>query len=165
MLARLAFTAILIAPGLAEAQTSGFGRAFDLVPNKPTAAQESGITLESASAGADKSLALSMLFDWNVGILALVEQDQKLGDVVPYRVDLHLLGAYQLHPRVELAADVPANLSQGDNFRLLPRFILFPALDSLIGVALVTEVRLPTGNGQNFLGEGAPVFAPRVALE
>jgi len=186
MLARLAFTAILIAPGLAEAQTSGFGRAFDLVPNKPTAAQESGITLESASAGAANSLALSMLFDWNVGILALVQQDQKLGDVVPYRVDLHLLGAYQLHPRIELAADVPANLSQGDNFsllnqygyaepgvsgghlgdiRLLPRFILFPALDSLIGVALVTEVRLPTGSGQNFLGESAPVFAPRVALE
>src|SRR5215831_12892037 len=186
MLARLAFTAILIAPGLAEAQTSGFGRAFDLVPNKPTAAQESGITLESASAGAANSLALSMLFDWNVGILALVQQDQKLGDVVPYRVDLHLLGAFQLHPRVELAADLPANLSQGDNFsllnqygysqpgvsgghlgdiRLLPRFILFPALDSPIGVAVVTEVRLPTGSGQNFLGESAPVFAPRLALE
>jgi len=185
MLARLAFAAILIAPGLAGAQNT-FGRSFDLVPTKPTAAHESGITLESASSGADKSLALSMLFDWNVGILALVQQDQKLGDVVPYRVDLHLLGAYQLHPRVELAADLPASLAQGDNFtllnqygysepgvsgghlgdiRLLPRFILFPALDSPIGVAIVTEVRLPTGSGQNFLGESAPVFAPRIALE
>ena len=112
-------------------------------------------------------------------------QDQKLGDVVPYRVDLHILGAYQLHPRVELAADLPAAVAQGDNFallnqygysepgvsgglgdiRLLPRFIFFPARESPIGVALVTEVRLPTGNGRSFLGEGAPVFAPRVALE
>ncbi len=172
----------MIAPGIAGAQT---GRRFDLVTTKPTAAQESGITLESASPAAEKSLALSLLFDWNVGILALVQQEQKLGDIVPYRVDFHLLGAYQLHPRVELAVDLPAALAQGDNFsllnqygfsepgvsgglgdiRLLPRFILFPAQGSPIGVALVTELRLPTGNGQSFLGESAPVFAPRVVLE
>ena len=184
-MARLVVVAILIAPGLAAAQTDQFARSFDLVPTKHTAAQDSGIALESATAGAEKSLALSMLFDWNVGILALVMQDQKLGDVVPYRVDLHILGAYQLHPRVELAADLPAAVAQGDNFallnqygysepgvsgglgdiRLLPRFIFFPARESPIGVALVTEVRLPTGNGRSFLGEGAPVFAPRVALE
>ncbi len=185
MVARLAFAAILIAPNLAGAQTNVFERRFDLVPTKPTPAQESGITLESASSGADKSFALSLLFDWNVGILALVMQEQKLGDVVPYRIDLHLLGAYQLHPRVELAVDLPAALAQGNNFsllnqygysepgvsggvgdvRLLPRLIIFPAQDSPIGVAIVTEVRLPTSSGQSFLGEGAPVFAPRIALE
>jgi len=184
-MARLVFVAILIAPGLAGAQTDQFARSFDLVPTKHTAAQDSGIALESATPAAEKSLALSMLFDWNVGILALVMQDQKLGDVVPYRVDLHILGAYQLHPRVELAADLPAAVAQGNNFallnqygysepgvsgglgdiRLLPRFIFFPARESPIGVALVTELRLPTGNGRSFLGEGAPVFAPRVALE
>jgi len=143
------------------------------------------MTLESASPAAKKNLALSLVFDWNVGILALVMQEQKLGDVVPYRVDVHVLGAYQLHPRVELAADLPAALAQGDNFsllnqygfsepgvsgglgdiRLLPRFILFPAQESPIGIAVVTELRLPTGKGQSFLGEGAPVFAPRVVLE
>ena len=185
MLARFALAATVIFPFLAEAQADVFARRFDLVPTKPTAAQESGITLESASPGAEKSLALSLLFDWNVGILALVTQDQKLGDVVPYRIDLHVLGAYQLHPRVELAADLPAAVAQGDNFtllnqygysepgvsgglgdiRLLPRLILFPANDSPLGVAVVGEVRLPTGNGKSFLGEAFPVFAPRVALE
>jgi OmpA-OmpF porin, OOP family len=184
-MARLLFVAILIGPGLAGAQTNQFARSFDLVPTKHTAAQDSSITLESASPGAEKNLALSLLFDWNVGILALVMQDQKLGDVVPYRVDFHLLGAYQLHPRLEFAVDLPAAVAQGDNFallnqygysepgvsggigdlRLLPRFILFPARDSPIGVAVVGEVRLPTGSGRNFLGESAPVFAPRVALE
>jgi len=184
-MARFVFVAIFIASGLAGAQTDQFARRFDLVATKHTAAQESGITLESASPAAEKSLALSLLFDWNVGILALVMQEQKVGDVVPYRVDFHLLGAYQLHPRVELAADLPVAVAQGDNFallnqygyaepgvsgglgdiRLLPRFILFPARDSPVGVALVTELRLPTGSGRNFLGESAPVFAPRVALD
>jgi outer membrane protein OmpA-like peptidoglycan-associated protein len=184
-LARLVLAVILTAPGLATAQGNPLARRFDLVPNKPTAAQESGITLESATPAAEKSLGLSMLFDWNVGILALVMQEQKLGDVVPYRVDLHLLAAYQLHPRVEFGVDLPVALAQGDNFsllnqygysepgvsgglgdiRLLPRLILFPAQESPIGVALITEVRLPTGSGQNFLGESAPVFAPRIALE
>jgi len=185
LLARVVSVAILIAPALAGAQTNIFARSFDLVPTKPTAAQESGMTLESASPAAKKSFALSLLFDWNVGILALVAQEQKLGDIVPYRIDVHVLGAYQLHPRVELAVDLPAALAQGDNFsllnqygysepgvsgglgdiRLLPRFILFPAQESPIGIAVVTELRLPTGNRQNFLGEGAPVFAPRVVLE
>ncbi len=184
-MARLALLAILIAPGLAGAQGEQFVRAFDLVPTKPTASLESGITLESASPAAVKSLALSVLFDWNVGILALVAQREKLGDLVPFRVDLHVLVAYQLHPRVELAADLPMALGQGNNFgllnqygysepgvsgglgdiRLLPRFILFPAKRSPLGVALITELRLPTGSGQNFLGESAPVFAPRVVLE
>jgi outer membrane protein OmpA-like peptidoglycan-associated protein len=156
-----------------------------LVPNKSTPAQDSIITLESATPGPDKSLLLSFLLDWNVGILAWVQQNQKLGDVVPYRVDLHLMGSYQLHPRVELAVDLPAALAQGDNFsllnqyglsqpgvsggigdvRLLPRLILFPAQDSPLGVAVVTELRLPTGSGQNLMGERGLVFAPRLALE
>ncbi len=181
---RLALLAVLISSGLAGAQTNSSGRNFDLVPTKPTAAQESSITLESASSAATRSLALSLVFDWNVGILALALGDQKVGDVVPYRIDAHLIGAYQLHPRVELGADLPVALAQGDNFsvlnqygvsqpgvaggigdiRLLPRVIVFPAIDSIVGVAVVPEVRLPTGNGRNLLGGGL-IFAPRIVLE
>jgi outer membrane protein OmpA-like peptidoglycan-associated protein len=182
---RFALLVVLLLSGLAGAQSTAPGRHFDLVPTKATAAHQSGITLESATPGSTKSLMLSLLLDWNVGILAWVQGNQKLGDVVPYRIDLHLIGAYQLHPRVELAVDLPAALAQGDNFsllnqyglsqpgvsggigdiRLLPRLILFPADDSPLGVALVTELRLPTGNGQNLLGERGPVFAPRLVLE
>jgi len=181
---RLTLVAGLISSTLAAAQTTSSSRNFDLVPTKPTAAQESSITLESASSAATHSLALSFVFDWNVGILALVQGDQKIGDVVPYRIDAHLIGAYQLHPRVELAADLPVALAQGDNFtilnqygisqpgvsggvgdiRLVPRVIVFPAMESIVGVAVVPELRLPTGNGQSLLGGGL-VFAPRIVLE
>ena len=184
MATRFTLVAGLISSTLAAAQTISSSRNFDLVPTKPTAAQESSITLESASSATTRNLALSLVFDWNVGILALALGDQKIGDVVPYRIDAHLIGAYQLHPRVELAADLPFALAQGDNFstlnqygisqpgvsggigdfRLLPRVIVFPTMESIVGVAVVPELRLPTGNGQSLLGGGL-VFAPRIVLE
>jgi outer membrane protein OmpA-like peptidoglycan-associated protein len=181
----LTLAAVLVASSLAAAQTTATpSRNFDLVPTKPVADREGGITLESASSAPIGNLALSFALDWNVGILALVFGDQKLANIVPYRIDAHLIAAYQLHPRVELAFDLPAALAQGDNFglltqygisepgvsggigdlRLLPRFIVFPATNSPLGVALVPELRLPTGSGQNLLG-GGWLFAPRLVLE
>src|ERR1700737_2038854 len=122
MVPRFTLLIALLLSGLAGAQSTAPERHFDLVPTKATAAHESGITLESATPGSTKSLMLSLLLDWNVGILAWVQGNQKLGDVVPYLIDLHLIGAYQLHPRVELAVDLPAALAQGDNFSLLNQY-------------------------------------------
>jgi hypothetical protein len=182
---------LLLASGAARAEHDPFSRGFDAVPVKPTTAQDSGIALEGARALPAGSLRASLLLDYSRGILGLKLGDEKLGDLIPYRTDLHLLLAYQLLPRLELGLDVPFTVRQGDRFvllrnalnapdfpgaagvsrsglgdvRLVPRLTLLAPEDFPVGVALVGEVRLPTGAADSFLGDSGVVVAPRVAVE
>ncbi|HLM47091.1 MAG TPA: OmpA family protein, partial [Myxococcaceae bacterium] len=152
---------------------------------------QSGIALEGAKAEPAGSFRGALLFDYNRGILALKLGDEKLGDLLPYRLDAHALFAWQLHRRLELAADVPFTLAQGDNFQLLrdtlnapdfpgargvnprgfgdvrlqPRAFLLLPEEFPVGLALSAEVRLPTGDAGSFLGERRVLFAPRLAVE
>ncbi|QRK13840.1 OmpA family protein [Archangium violaceum] len=182
---------LLLAGAAASAQPDAFTRGFDAVPLKATPAQKSGIALEGASPEPAGSFRGALLFDYNHGILALKLGDEKLGDLIPYRLDAHALFAWQLHRRLEIAADVPFTLVQGDRFQLLrdalaapdfpgaagvsaqgfgdvrlqPRVFLLLPEEFPVGVALSAEVRLPSGDGDSFLGERGVLFAPRLAVE
>jgi outer membrane protein OmpA-like peptidoglycan-associated protein len=129
--------------------------------------------------------------DLNLGILGLKLGEERLGNLLPYRLDAHALFAYQVHPRLELAVDLPFTVLQGDRFqllrdalaapdfpgaagvsrmglgdlRLLPRVTLLDPSQFPVGLGLVGEVRLPTGNGASFLGERRVLVAPRLAVE
>jgi outer membrane protein OmpA-like peptidoglycan-associated protein len=171
---------------LAHAQGNPYGRDIDLVVVKPTPTLNSGISLEGADTMEKRSYQLEFLLDANVGLLALNSGNQRLGDLIPFRLDGHVMGAYQLLSRLELSLDLPVTLYQSTNFgiltaqgipmsgvsaaglgdlRLLPRVTLLHPKGAPLGVAVVLETRLPTGNGQAFLGGGSVVFAPRAALE
>lgn len=189
---RLATLGLLLLTVAARAEHDPFSRGFDAVPVKPTAAQHSGIALEGAASGEPVgSFRGALLFDFNWRILALKLGDEKLGDLIPYRLDAHLLFAYQLHERLELAVDLPFTLLQGDNFnllrdaldapdfpgaagvsrttlgdiRLLPRIHLLDREKFPVGLSLVAEVRLPTGSASSFTGERGVLWAPRLAAE
>ncbi|WP_043390254.1 OmpA family protein [Archangium violaceum] len=188
---RLAVVCLLLAGIAARADHDPFARGFDAVPLKATPAQRSGIALEGAKAEPAGSFRGALLLDYNRGILALKLGDEKLGDLLPYRLDVHALFAWQLHRRLELAADVPFTLTQGDGFQLLrdslnapdfpgaagvsrfgfgdvrlqPRVFLLLPEEFPVGVALTAEVRLPTGDGNSFLGEQSVLIAPRIAVE
>lgn len=189
---RLATLGVLLATVTARADDNPFSRGFDAVPVKATAAQHSGIALEGAAPGEPVgSFRGALLFDFNWRILALKLGDEKVGDLLPYRLDAHLLFAYQLHERLELAVDLPFTLLQGDNFnllgdaldapdfpgaagvsrttlgdlRLLPRVHLLDRETFPVGVSLIAEVRLPTGSAASFTGERGVLWAPRLAVE
>ena len=189
---RLATLGLLLSAVAARAEHDPFSRGFDAVPVKATAAQRSGIALEGTSTGEPAgSFRGALLFDYNWRILALKLGDEKLGDLLPYRLDAHLLFAYQLHERLELAVDLPFTLLQGDNFnllrdaldapdfpgaagvnrttlgdiRLLPRIHLLDRETFPFGLSLVAEVRLPTGAAASFTGERGVLWAPRLAAE
>ncbi|MFP2932517.1 OmpA family protein [Pyxidicoccus sp. 3LG] len=189
---RLATLAVLLATVAARADHDPFSRGFDAVPVKATAAQHSGIALEGTASGQTVgSFRGALLFDFNWRILSLKLGDEKLGDLLPYRLDAHLLFAYQLHERLELGVDLPFTLLQGDNFnllgdalgapdfpgaagvssttlgdiRLLPRVHLLDREEFPVGVSLIAEVRLPTGDASSFTGERGVLWAPRLAVE
>jgi outer membrane protein OmpA-like peptidoglycan-associated protein len=187
----LAVLSLLLASEAARADNDPFSRGFDAVPLKPTTAQDSGIALEGAKAPPQGSLRAAVLLDYTRGLMSLKLGDERLGDLLPYRLDVHALVAYQLHQRLELGLDVPFTLTQGDRFhavgdaigdpsfpgaapvshsglgdiRFVPRATLLRPEDFPVGVALVAELRLPTGKADSFLGERGVVFAPRVAVE
>jgi OmpA-OmpF porin, OOP family len=189
---RLAVMCLWMVGSAAWAQpVDPFTRGFDAVPLKATPAQQSGIALEGARAEPAGSLRAALLLDYNHGLLALKLGDEKLGDLLPYRLDVHALLAWQFHRRLELAADLPFTLTQGDGFSLLrdalaapdfpgaagvrragfgdvrlqPRAFLLLPEDFPVGLALSAEVRLPTGDGDSFLGERGVLVAPRLAVE
>ncbi|MBN1210040.1 MAG: OmpA family protein [Myxococcaceae bacterium] len=188
---RLAIVCTLISSLAARADPDPFARSFDAVPVKATPAQDSGIALEGARPAPVGNSRAALLLDLNLSILSLRLGEEKLGDLIPYRLDAHALFAYQLHPRLELAVDLPFTVLQGERFellrealdapdfpgaasvsryglgdlRLLPRAFLLDPAQFPVGLALVGEVRLPTGDGFSFLGERRVLVAPRLAVE
>lgn len=181
--------AVLLLSGAAGAQTIDpfTARGIDLVPFKFTPGMESGLTVEGGELQTAKSYFFQALLDFNVGILAAKNGNERIGDLIPFRADLHLLGAYQLHPRVEVAADLPITVGQVNNFGLLaqqgfatpapyaagigaPRIlgrlqILKQSEIPIVGLAAVLEVRIPIGDTFSFLSDRGFVFAPRIAAE
>jgi len=181
--ARLFVVCVVLACSQASADYNS--RGFDLVPLKASPAFNSGVGLEGATVSPRKSYRFSALLDSNFGILALKLGDEKLGDLVPFRSDLHFLFAYQVSQRLELGLDLPLTVFQVGNFdlftnrfaqqgvsavglgsvRLLPRLSLLDPSRFPIGLAGVFEIRLPSPSGFSFLGDSGFVFAPRVAVE
>jgi OOP family OmpA-OmpF porin len=170
----------------AEAQTNFDTRGFELVPNQPSPFARSGITLDGALAAPTGTLRGEVLVDWNSQILSLNLGDQKLGNLVPYRVDMHLIFSWTPLSFLEVAVDLPLTLAEGSNFqefdaagltipgiataglndlRILPRIFLLNPEKAFLGAALSLETRLPIGDAQSFMGAETVLFAPRLALE
>jgi OmpA-OmpF porin, OOP family len=182
---------LLLSTTTAWADHDPFLRGFDALPLKPTPAQRSGIALEGAEAEPVHSFRGALMLDSARGLLGLKLGDERLGQLLPYRMDVHALFAYQVHRRLELAADVPFTVLRGDGFQLLrdalnapdfpgtagvrrlglgdirlqPRAFLLLPEEFPVGVALSAEVRLPTGDAHSFLGERGVLVAPRLAVE
>lgn len=162
-------------------------RGIDLVPIKFSPTMDSGLTLEGGELLNTRSYFFQALLDFNVGILAAKNGNERIGDLIPFRADLHLMAAYQLHPRIELSADLPITIAQVNNFGLLamqgfavpapyaaglgaPRLlgrmqIIKQSEFPLVGLAGVLEVRIPIGDTFSFLSDRGFVFAPRLAVE
>lgn len=181
--------ALCLVSAVAHAQDAAdpFARGIDVVPNKATPTMNSGITLDGAETLYTRSWAVQALLDLNWGILSLKSGEAYLGQLVPFRMNLNLMAAFQLHSRVEVAADLPITVYQATNFglmtqqgfpqeepkpaglgalRLFGRFqILRQSEIPIVGLAGILEVRAPTGDQFSFLSDRGFVFAPRLAVE
>ncbi|MFO0596507.1 MAG: OmpA family protein [Myxococcaceae bacterium] len=162
-------------------------RGIDLVAIKYTPTMESGLALEGGELQLTRSFLITGMLDFNFGILSAKNGSERLGELMPFRTDLHLMGAYQLHPRIEVSADLPITIGQIHNFGLLsqqgfmttppnaagigaPRIIgrvqiLKQSELPIVGLAGVLEIRIPIGDTSSFLSDRGFVFAPRLAVE
>ncbi|MFT3842086.1 MAG: OmpA family protein [Myxococcaceae bacterium] len=177
---------LVMLAGLAEA-ADPFARGFDAVPLKLTPAMNSLMIMEGAELAPPKSWQLQASLDLNWGILGLKLGDQVKGDLIPFRSDLHITGAYTFNKRIEVGADIGITFYQASGFkqlrdagfsdqadpavagldapRLLGRFNIFSQEDFPIALAGIAEIRLPVGDTRSFLSDRGFIFAPRLALE
>jgi OmpA-OmpF porin, OOP family len=177
--------ALAAAPAAAQLPDAN-ARGFDAVPQKATPLSSSAFVVEGAQAAPAGSWHAEFLVDWNVQILAARSGDQKTGNFIPWRVDGHLLGSWTVLPFLELAGDLQVTFAQGDNFeaiaggfppfntgvsgglgdiRLVPRLFTPKSWKLPLDVAIVPELRFPTGKSDSFLGGNGFIFAPRANIE
>lgn len=163
------------------------GRGIDPVVNKLSPSFGSYLTLAGARLPVARSYQLDLWLDYNYGLLAFQLGDEKLGDLIRHRLDVHAMGAVAVTDWLELALDVPVTAWQAHGFddleaqsgfvdaapsaaglgdvRLLARAGLLRDPEGPLLAAAILEARGLTGSGDDFLGERSVVIFPRVALE
>jgi len=179
--------AALVAAPAAAQLPDPYVRGFDAIPQKASPLSLSAFVVEGARAAPAGSWHAELLFDWNVQILAYRDGDQKKGNFIPWRVDGHLLGAWTVLPFLEVGGDFQVTFAQGDNFqeiagafgppvstpvsgglgdiRIVPRLFTPASWKWPVDIAIVPELRFPTGSADSFLGGRDFIFAPRANLE
>lgn len=162
-------------------------RGVDPVVNKLSPAFGSYLTLSGARLSPAQSYQLDFWLDYNYGLLAYQLGDEKLGDLIQHRLDVHLMGAVAVTDWLELALDVPLTPWQANGFdelqaatgfadtppsssglgdvRLLARAGILRDPEGPLLAAAILEARGLTGAGDSFLGERQIALFPRVALE
>ncbi len=187
----IAAAALLVAiPSASRAQTpeDALARGIDPLGNKLATGLDGFLTVEGAKIAPVGSWKLELALDYAEGLLALKLGDEKLGDLVERRLDLHLLGAYAVTDWSEVGVDLPFTLYQPDALALLQDELGFapdpPASSAGLGdprlvyklrvlredvhfvtVGGVAELRLPLGDDQSFMGERGFLVAPRATVE
>ncbi|MFN0061184.1 MAG: OmpA family protein [Myxococcaceae bacterium] len=173
-------------PAALAQEPDPFSRGIDILPFKPTPTENGVISLEGAALPVAGHVQAGLLLDFGVGLLPLYLGNQRVGELMPLRIDGHLFASYSPHARVEVALALPVTLFQSNDFGLLGaqgfplpapaaaglgdvrvfgRFGILPHRRYPIDLAAILELRLPTGDGTAFIGEQGVVIAPRLAIE
>jgi outer membrane protein OmpA-like peptidoglycan-associated protein len=163
-----------------------YARGFDPDPSRPALGFDSDFTVESTATAPAGSYRAEVLFDYQRNLLALKSGETKLGNLLESRLTAHLMGGYSFG-RIEVGADLPVVLYQGANLSLLTQNgIVGPLADPIsqtalgdlrlvarlpvlaqgmspVSLAVVGEIRLPTGSKQSFTGDG-PMAIPSVVV-
>ncbi len=173
--------------GAQSAAEDVLARGIDPVVNKLSPSLGSYLSLAGARLASSRSYQLDLWLDYNQGLLAYQLGDDKLGDLIRHRLDVHVMGAVAVTDWLELALDVPftpwqahgldeleaaTGFADGDpsasgmgDVRLLGRAGVLRDPNGPLRVAAILEARGLTGAGDSFLGERQLVIFPRVALE
>src|SRR4051812_47705442 len=149
-------------------------RRFDADPARLALSLDGGFGAETAAAAPSGAWRFGSIFEVADGLLVL-QQGGERQDLLVSRGSLHLLGGWSLGS-VEFAAHLPVILWQASDLSLLTRQgVTGPLVDGIasttlgdlrlgakvplldaarwpVGLAVLGDLRLPTGNGQAFAG-------------
>lgn len=151
---------------------------IDVERFKPAVTHDPFVVTEgSAVRSYQRNDPLLLTVDFNAAsnpLMVVGPEGDVVSRIVERRLGFDLMGSYALARRVEIglglpifaaqAGDVDPNPAGLGDLRLVPKFNLSGGDRG--GLALVTELRLPTHTDNEFSGGArSPVFAPRLALD
>jgi OOP family OmpA-OmpF porin len=156
-------------------------RKLDPDPARLALSIDGGFTVETAAAAPTGALRFASVFDYVDGLLVLQQGGQRQ-DLLASRGLLHLLAGYSLG-KVELSAHLPIALWQNSDLGVLTsQGVTGPLVDGIastalgdlrlgakvplldaghwpVGLAILADLRLPTGDAQAFMSDGL-AFVP-----
>lgn len=164
-----------------------FARGIDPRGGDLAITHDAFLTVEGARTAPARSFGLSLLADYHHGLMSLRLGDEKIDDLLAHRLDLHLMGSYAFTDWLEVGLDLPLAAWQENRFsrieeeaglalaapssaglgdlRLVAKARILAEADAGVGLALLAELRLPTGDEASFLGERGPSIAPALVAE
>lgn len=168
------FTALaLIAAAVPARVWAADSRAFDIDHVRAAISGSDFLGVEGAGRRKAGMFRLSLGYTYTDSPLTRVYSDGRRETLIGGRHVLELSGAVQIASFIGLAVAFPVLMQAtgtegGQGFaigdlRITPRFDMVNRRNG--GLALLAEVRLPTGNSDRFFGEGAVTFEPRVVAE
>jgi OOP family OmpA-OmpF porin len=156
-------------------------RTFDPDPARLALSLDGGFTVETAAAAPKGTFRFTSIFDFVDGLLVL-QQGSERQDLLASRGLLHLLAGYSLG-KIELSAHLPIALWQSSDLAILTsQGVTGPLVDGIastalgdlrlgakvplldaghwpVGLAVLADLRLPTGDAQAFMSDGL-AFVP-----
>jgi len=172
-MACLALLALVPAAARAEDPTA---RGFNADPVQPALSIDGGFAVETARAAEKGTRSFGAVLDLASGLMVL-KSGSTTDDLIATRLTLHLLGGYSIG-RVEFGAHLPVALWQQTDFSLLVDQgvtgpLVAPIASAALGdlrlgaklplldraswpldLAVMADLRLPTGNPQAFMSDG-----------
>src|SRR5512137_760020 len=180
----LACLALLAACFTARAEDPT-ARGFDADPVKPALSIDGDFAVETAQGAPEGTRSFGAVLDLASGLMVLT-QGSRTEDLIAYRLTLHLLGAWSLG-RVQLGVHLPVTLWQQSDFSLLVDQgvtgpLVAPIASTALGdlrlgakvslldgatwpldLAVMADLRLPTGNPDAFTSDGLPLATQVIA--
>jgi len=179
--------ALLAGSPTAAAAQDALARGIDPVGGRLSPTSDSFLTVEGSHTAPARSFGLSLFADYNHGLMSLRLGDEKVDDLLVHRLDFHLMGSYAFTDWLEVGVDLPLTAWQSNGFdqlrdqtgfamdepsaaglgdlRLVGKARLLDEARAGVGLAALAEVRLPTGDGDAFLGERGVTFAPALVAD
>jgi OmpA-OmpF porin, OOP family len=117
------------------------------------------------------SLGLWLSYAHNA--LVVIEDDEVVERIVGAQIAFDLTASYAFATWFELGVHAPLAYLSGDDvseaalgdLRLLPKFRLLDDVSDGVGLALITDIRLPTHTSNFYGGARLPAFTPRFVLD
>lgn len=170
----------------AQAQDS-LSRGIDPVGFKLSPAMGGLLTLDGAIFFKPGSYHAGVGLDLNQGLMSFRLGDDRTGNLIKTRLDLHFFGAYAVTRFLDVGIDLPFTVLQTNGFqrledetgfvakrpaaagmgdvRIVARIQLFDEHHFPVSVAAIGEFRIPTGAEKSFLGGRGLLLSPRLVAE
>jgi large repetitive protein len=176
----VALLALSCAPRWASAQPAGStntGNNIDIEHFRPATSPLGLAVIPEAKGQRWREWSIGLYLHYARNPLVLFQDRLQIGEVVGHRISADLVGSIGLTRWLELGAAIPLVLYQtgdpdlptGDlasfglrDVRVNAKITLFTQFQTkILGLAIVPEVKLPTGDTDAFMGDGTPLtFSP-----